>query len=187
LTDTPLRWTNTVSYYLPFGKGKMLLANANKWTDLAVGGWQVNFTNVYQTGFPLAIYQSTNNNSILGSGVQRPNATGVSPEVSGSVESRLNGYINPAAFASAASYTYGNLARTIPYRGPGMKNWDISLFKNFAITERFNAEFRAEALNAFNSPQFPNPNTRYGSASFGTITSQVNFSRLLQLGVRFYF
>jgi hypothetical protein len=68
-----------------------------------------------------------------------------------------------------------------------MKNWDISLFKNFAITERFNAEFRAEALNAFNSPQFPNPNTKFGSASFGTITNQVNFSRLLQLGVRFFF
>ncbi|MFL6465466.1 MAG: carboxypeptidase regulatory-like domain-containing protein [Bryobacteraceae bacterium] len=187
VTDTPLRWANTVSYYLPFGKGKMLLTNANKLTDLAVGGWQVNFTNVYQTGFPLAIYQSTNNNSILGTGVQRPNATGISPEVSGSVESRLNGYINPAAFSSAAAYTYGNLARTLGYRGPGMKNWDISLFKNFAITERFNAEFRAEALNAFNSPQFPNPNTRYGSASFGTITSQVNFSRLLQLGVRFAF
>ena len=187
VTDTPLRWANTVSYYLPFGKGKMLLTNSNKWTDLAVGGWQVNFTNVYQTGFPLAISQSTNNNSILGTGVQRPNATGVSPEVSGSVESRLNSYINPAAFSSAASYTYGNLARTIPYRGPGMKNWDISLFKNFAITERFNAEFRAEALNAFNSPQFPNPNTKYGSTSFGTITNQVNFSRLLQLGVRFAF
>ncbi|MBV9036774.1 MAG: TonB-dependent receptor [Acidobacteriaceae bacterium] len=187
VTDTPLRWTNTVSYYLPFGKGKMLLTNANKFTDLAIGGWQVNFTNVYQTGFPLAIYQSTNNNSILGTGVQRPNATGISPEVSGTVESRLNGYINPAAFASAASYTYGNLARTIPYRGPGMKNWDISLFKNFAITERFNAEFRAEALNAFNSPQFPNPNTKFGSSSFGTITNQVNFSRLLQLGVRFAF
>ncbi len=187
VTDTPLRWANTVSYYLPFGKGKMLLTNANKFTDLAVGGWQINFTNIYQTGFPLAIYQATNNNSILGAGVQRPNATGISPVVSGSVESRLTGYINPAAFSSAASYTYGNLARTIDYRGPGMKNWDISLFKNFAITERFNAEFRAEALNAFNSPEFPNPNTKYGSQSFGTITSQVNFSRLLQLGVRFAF
>ena len=187
VTDTPLRWANTASYYLPFGKGKMLFTNANKWTDLTIGGWQFNFTNVYQTGFPLTIYQSTNNNSILGTGVQRPNATGVSPNVPGSVESRLNGYINSAALASAASYTYGNLARTIPYRGPGMKNWDISLFKNFAITERFNAEFRAEALNAFNSPQFPNPNTKFGSASYGTITNQVNFSRLLQLGVRFFF
>jgi trimeric autotransporter adhesin len=84
-------------------------------------------------------------------------------------------------------YTYGQLARTIDYRGSGMKNWDISLFRNFAITERFNAEFRAEALNALNSPEFPNPNTKYESASFGIITSQVNFSRLLPLGVSLAF
>ena len=186
VADTPLRWSNTVSYYLPFGKGKMFL-NKSKLVDYAVGGWQVNFTNIYQSGFPLAISQSSNQNSILGTAVQRPNATGASPSMSGSVEQRLNGYINSAAFSSAPIYTFGNLARTIPYRGPGMKNWDISLFKNFAITEKFNAEFRAEALNAFNSPLFPNPNTKFGSSSFGTITSQVNFSRMLQLGVRFFF
>jgi hypothetical protein len=187
VADTPLRWTNTLSYYLPFGKGKMFLKSSNKLTDLAVGGWQVNFTNIYETGFPLAIYQSSNQNSILGTGVQRPNATGVSPVTSGRVEDRLGAYINTAAFSSAPAYTYGNLARTIPYRGPGMKNWDASIFKNFGITEKFNAEFRAEALNLFNTPQFPNPNTRYGSSAFGTITTQVNFARLLQLGVRFYF
>lgn len=186
VSDTPLRWSNTVSYTLPFGKGKAFL-NKSKWVDYAVGGWQVNLINIYQSGFPLTIYQSSNNNSNLGTGVQRPNATGIDPSEPGSVESRLNGYINPAAFTTAAPYTFGNLARTIPYRGPGMKNWDISLFKNFAITEKFNAEFRAEALNAFNTPLFPNPNTKFGSSSFGTISSQVNFARMLQLGVRFYF
>lgn len=187
VTDTPLRWSNTLSYYLPFGKGKTFLGNSNKVIDLAVGGWQVNFTNIYQTGFPLAIYESTNQNSGLGTGAQRPNATGVSPAVDGSVEARLNNYINPLAFSNTAAYAYGNLSRTINYRGPGMKNWDASVFKNFAVTERFNAEFRAEALNLFNSPQFPNPNTKFGSTSFGTISTQVNFSRLIQLGVRFSF
>ena len=189
VTDTPLRWSNSLTYGLPIGKGKTFLANTNKLVDLAVGGWQVNFTTIYQTGFPLSIYESNNQNSVLGTGVQRPNATGVSPVQPGSVEARLNGYINPAAFSDAPSYTYGNLARTIPYRGPGTKNWDASLFKNFAVTERFNAEFRAEALNLFNTPQFPNPNTKFqsGSSTFGTITTQVNFSRLIQLGVRFSF
>ncbi len=187
IVDTPLRWSNTLSYFLPVGKGKAFLGNASRLVDLAVGGWQVNFTNIYQTGFPLAIYQSNNQNSVLGAGVQRPNATGISPVNPGSVEARLNGYINPAAFSTAAAYTYGNLARTIPYRGPGTKNWDASLFKNFLVTERLNAEFRAEALNLFNTPQFPNPNTKLGSTSFGTISTQVNFSRLIQLGVRFSF
>jgi len=187
IVDTPLRWSNTLSYFLPVGKGKAFLGNASRLVDLAVGGWQVNFTNIYQTGFPLAIYQSNNQNSVLGAGVQRPNATGISPVNPGSVEARLNGYINPTAFSTAAAYTYGNLARTIPYRGPGTKNWDASLFKNFLVTERLNAEFRAEALNLFNTPQFPNPNTKLGSTSFGTISTQVNFSRLIQLGVRFSF
>jgi hypothetical protein len=187
LYNTPLRWTNSVTYDLPFGKGKMFLNNSRKFVDLALGGWQINIVNIYQTGFPLAIYQSTNQNAVLGTGVQRPNATGLSPVESGSVEQRLNEYINPAAFSTAPSYTFGNLARTIPYRGPGMANWDTSLFKTFAITESVNAEFRAEALNVFNTPQFPNPNTQFGSTAFGTITSQVNFSRMLQLGVRLSF
>lgn len=187
VVDTPLRWANTLSYELPFGRGKQFLGSTGKWLDLAIGGWQVNFTSIYQTGFPLTIYSNTNLNAILGTGVQRPNATGISPEVSGSVESRLRGYINPAAFAAAPAYTFGNVARTIPYRGPGMKNWDSSLFKNFAVTEKFHAEFRAEAMNTFNSPQFANPGTRFGSSTFGVISNQVNFSRLLQLGVRFAF
>ena len=187
LSDTPLRWSNTLTYELPFGKGKRFLGGANKAVDLALGGWQINLTNVYQTGFPLAIYENTNQNAILGTGVQRPNATGVSPDMSGSVEARLRNYINPAAFSSAPAFSYGNLSRTISYRGPGMKNWDSSLFKNFAVTERFHAEFRAEALNTFNSPQFANPNTRFESSAFGTISNQVNFSRLIQLGVRFAF
>ncbi len=187
IADTPLRWTNTLTYELPVGKGKMLLGNTSKWLDLAIGGWQVNFTNIYQTGFPLAIYQNTNLNSILGTGVQRPNATGISPSEPGSVEARLGQYINPAAFISAPAYSFGNVARTIPYRGPGVKNWDSSLFKNFTVTERLHAEFRAEALNTFNSPQFANPVTKVGNNSFGVISNQVNFSRLLQLGVRFAF
>lgn len=186
VNDTPLRWTNTMTYQLPVGRGKMFLNN-NKWLDYAVGGWQLNLTNIYQTGFPLAIYSSTNLNSALGTGVQRPNATGVSPVMPGSVVSRLSDYINPAAFSAAPAYTFGDVARTIPYRGPGTANWDMSLFKDFNFMERVKAEFRAEALNAFNTPQFPNPNTKFGSPAFGTITSQVNFSRMLQLGVRFAF
>jgi trimeric autotransporter adhesin len=107
--------------------------------------------------------------------------------VSGSVESRINQYINPAAFSAAPQFTFGNVARTINYRGPGMKNWDASLFKKFEIYERVKGEFRFETLNTFNSPQFSNPGTQFGSSSFGKITYQANFPRLVQLGVRFYY
>lgn len=185
INDTPLRWVNTISYELPFGKGRWLM-NKGGITNLLVGGWQLNVINIYQSGFPLAITQ-TNLNSAIGAGLQRPNATGVSPSMPGSVQDRLNNYINADAFADAPQFTFGNVARTIGYRGPGTKNWDISLFKNFNIYERVKAEFRAEAMNAFNTPQFRGPNTNVDSSSFGQITQQANFPRYLQLGFRVSF
>jgi len=71
-------------------------------------------------------------------------------------------------------------------RGPGLVNWDGSVFKTFTVFERLRAQFRAEALNMMNTPSFYGPNTTYGNPSFGKITQQSNFSRLIQLGVRFY-
>ncbi|HWE50067.1 MAG TPA: TonB-dependent receptor [Bryobacteraceae bacterium] len=182
---TPLRFTNTFSYQLPFGTGKQYLSS-NKFLDYAVGGWQLNATAVYQTGFPLFIYQQ-NLNSVIGTGEQRPNATGVSPATSGSVEQRINSYINPAAFSQAPAFTFGNVSRSINLLGPGSKNWDASMLKNFKIKERLTGQFRVEALNVFNSPIFANPNTQFGTASFGKITYQSNLPRQLQLGVRFFF
>ena len=186
INDTPHTLTGSFTYELPVGTGKRFLVG-NKIADYLVGGWSVNGTAQYRTGFPLAITQNTNNNSIIGASLQRPNATGVSPATSGSVESRLDGYINAAAFSTAPAFTFGDLARTIGYRGPGQKNWDISLFKNLKITEKVAGQFRAEGLNIFNSPLFQGPNVQFGSSNFGKITQQRNFSRLIQLGVRFYF
>ncbi len=183
--DTPLRFTTSFTYDLPFGKGKKYL-NGSKWLDYAVGGWHINNVMIYQTGFPLFIFQQ-NLNSVIGTGEMRPNATGISPAMPGSVEQRIYGYFNPAAFSQAPAYTFGNVSRSIPYYGPGMKNWDSSLFKDFTIYERVKGQFRLETLNTFNSPQFANPNTQFGTASFGRITYQANLPRQLQLGVRFMF
>ena len=118
---------------------------------------------------------------------QRPNATGASPETSGSVGQRINNWINKDAFSTAPALTFGNLSRTISERGPGLFNWDISIFKNFPVYERFKAQFRAEALNAFNTPYFRSPNTSFGSSSLGQILSQGNFPRFIQLGLRLQF
>ncbi len=183
--DTPLRWATSLSYELPVGRGKAFL-NGSRLADYFVGGWTVNAVGVYQTGFPLQIYQA-NANSQYGYGVQRPNATGIASGTSGSVESRLYDYINPAAFAVAAQGTFGNVGRTLSLLGPGQKNWDLSVFKSVLIRERLNAQFRCEALNAFNSPLFSSPNTNFSAKNFGQVTSQANFSRQLQLALRFSF
>jgi hypothetical protein len=192
--DVPLRFTAAWTYQLPFGKGGRYLSN-NKALDYVVGGWAINGTTILQNGFPLFIYQ-TNQNSVIGTGEQRPNATGTSPvSGSGSPESRLNDYINPAAFSLAPAFTFGNLSRNIPYRGPGQANWDLSIFKDFLFKEHYRAQFRAEALNAFNTPLFANPNTLFNGVNssgqavgnFGHVVYQTNTPRELQLGIRFMF
>ena len=184
--DAPLRWSSGFTFELPFGQGKKFLSNG-KALDYAVGGWSFNAISVYQSGFPLQITQSTNNNSAYGYASQRPSATGVSPVTSGSVEGRLSNYIDKAAFSTSPEGAFGNIARTLDMRGPGQANWDLSIFKSFSILEKFKGQFRAEALNAMNTPMFAAPNTSFGSSSFGRITSQVNFSRMMQLGLRFFF
>ncbi len=185
--NTPWNWAMAVTYELPVGKGKPFLGSSNKMVDYALGGWSINTVSVMRTGFPLQITQSTNNNSIFGYASQRPSATGTSPQTSGSLEDRLNNYINPAAFTTTPRGAFGNLSRTISERGPGQVNWDASVFKNFFLSERFKGQFRAEALNATNTPLFYGPNTSFGSGSFGKITSQANFARQLQLALRFSF
>jgi trimeric autotransporter adhesin len=188
IIDAAHRFSMTGSYDLPFGRNKQFLGNVNRAVDLAVGGWVVNAVNVISSGFPLIVSQSSNNNSAyLFSASQRPNATGISPDTPGDVGQRIDTWINPAAFSTSQALTFGNLSRTISERGPSQFNWDISIFKNFDIYERFRAQFRAEALNAFNTPYFRSPNTSFGSSSFGKVLSQGNFPRFIQFGLRLYF
>jgi trimeric autotransporter adhesin len=186
-SDTPLRWTATFTYALPFGKGQRFLHN-NSVLNYIVGGWQLNDTTIVQSGYPTYI-QQTNGNTFLNTANQRPNATGISPATPGSLEQRLGDYYNAAAFSLAPAYTFGNLGRNISLRGPGLSNFDASLFKSFRIKERFQGQFRAEALNAMNTPLFASPHTTYSvnSSSFGTITYQANIPRNLQLGIRLSF
>jgi hypothetical protein len=82
----------------------------------------------------------------------------------------------------------GNLAaRTHTVRSPGMDNVNLTLAKDFKVTERVIVEFRASMFNMFNHPVFSGPNTTVGSAAFGRITSQANFSRQTEFGLRLTF
>lgn len=181
--DTPHRFIVSGTYELPFGKGKMFFSDGGL-VDKFVGGWQLNAIGTYQSGFPLTITQNTNNTRAF-SGGQRPNTVaGVSAATPGSVEDRIDAYLNPAAFSAAPEYTFGNLARTIDVRSPSQKNWDIGILKTTTIFENLRTQFRLEAINAFNSPIFRAPNTAFGNANFGKITSQANFSRVIQVSLR---
>ncbi len=184
--DVPNRFTMAATYELPFGKGKKFL-NGGRALDYVVGGWSLNTFGIIQSGFPLSITQS-NANSVIGASYQRPNATGVSPATSGSIDSRLTDWLNPAAFVVAPQLTFGDISRFLDVRGPRLFSIDFSVFKSFIIGERFKAQFRAEALNATNTPYFGNPGTTVtNTATFGQITSQINYPRLVQLGLRVTF
>jgi hypothetical protein len=113
-----------LSYELPVGKGKGLLNTSSRALDLLVGGWVINTVSVYQTGFPLQIYQN-NANSQYGYGVQRPNMTSTPPGTSGSVESPLRLHQSRRVLHRVRG-TFGNTPRTLGgLRGPGEKNWDL--------------------------------------------------------------
>jgi hypothetical protein len=205
--NIPNRFTMAGSYELPFGHGKKFLGGANRWVDLVVGGWKFHDITVIQNGGPLSITQ-TSNISTYGNSAQRPTyIPGVNPCKSGRPEDRIAQYFNPLAFQATAPPTaggalpYGNVSRSINCYGPGYLNSDLSLNKDFRITERVHAEFRAEALNAFNTPQFSTPNLSIGAYSAsatttnntaynsgaGQITGTLGFPRLVQLGGRLTF
>lgn len=184
--DVRHRSTAAVTYELPFGRGKRFLSGAGRWLDAVTGGWSINVVGILQSGFPLAVSQP-NNNSVVGASHQRPNATGVHPATRGSARARIGGWLNPAAFAQAPQFTFGNLARFLNVRGPATRNLDVSIFKTFNWRERVRAQFRAEALNATNTVTFGNPNTVLTNPQFGLITNQVNNPRLVQLALRLTF
>ena len=177
-SHTPHRLSMAATYLLPF---KM----HHKALDAVAGGWSVNLSGVMQSGYPLAISQP-NNNSVIGASTQRPNATGVSAAVDAPFEKRIDGWINPLAFKQTPQFSFGNLGRVVSLRGPGQISFDVSVFKTFSIMEKLKAQFRAEALNISNTPTFYGPNTTFTNPQFGIITSQANYPRLIQMGVRFY-
>ncbi len=219
LNNVPNRFTAAFSYDLPFGRGKMFLGRSAWYVNELVGGWQINDEWTMQNGVPLSVIQTNLNSGLgttgFGGSYQRPNLVGDAHAacLSGRPQGRLGvtsyaaaqqPYVNVAAFAPAAPYTYGNAPRNLPCQQPGSNNSDISINKNFKITERVNAQFRAEALNAFNTPQFGNPSATYvvgtpstvgatpvaatgSSQTLGNVTTQINYNRIIQLGGRISF
>lgn len=91
-----------------------------------------------------------------------------------------------SAWRTPAQFTYGNGGRNILY-GPGRVNLDFSIFKNFALTERFKLEYRSEFFNLTNTPQFGLPNSSIGSPAAGTIAGLSGPNRQIQMALRLAF
>ncbi|MGH9664028.1 MAG: TonB-dependent receptor, partial [Bryobacteraceae bacterium] len=157
-------------YEIPLGKGKRFGANWSRAANAVLGGWQMNGICTFQTGQPLTI--TTQNTSNSGSTTLRPSNNGQSAAASGAIESRLGEYFDTSVFSQPAPFTFGTTGRTLPdVRGPGVDNLDFSLFKTFKPTERMAVQFRAEAFNLLNKPQFGFPNQNLSSGQFGVVSS----------------
>ncbi len=195
--DVAHRLVLSGTYEFPFGTGKTFGGQMNRALDAIVGGWQANGIATFYSGIPLVLLTSVNTSNSLGqligagaptNGTQRPNNNGASAAKSGPVVDRLTGYFDTSVFSQPAPFTHGNTGRTLPdVRQPSTANLDLSLFKNFRLTERAILQVRAEAFNLTNTPIFGAPGTTFGAPTFGVINTQANTPRQIQFGLRLAF
>jgi len=156
-----------------------------------LNGWQVNGITIMRSGIPIYIQCGCDSRGI-GVATARPNLVPGVPLRPANFDIP-NAQLNIAAFSTPAAGTFGNLGRNV-ITAPPAYNWDFSLFKNFKFRETQNVQFRAEAFNIFNTPQFSNPGaTLTAPASFGRSLTTFNAvggfptNRQMQLALRYSF
>ncbi len=172
--DIRSRFVGNFIWDLPFGEGKRFLS-AHNGVSRWLGGWQFNGIVTLQTGSPYSV--TAPNDGLLGfthavyaDCVGDPFAGATTDPSSYTTTGFL---INPAAFAAPAPGTFGNCAPR-KFHGPGIQMVDLSLFKQFKFTERWQLQFRAEFFNAFNHPNFSNPSADVSSpGSFGKVSNTI--------------
>ena len=178
-------FTTGLVWELPIGRGKALGTDMSKAANALVGGWQLNTILTLRTGFPYTLRY----NGCQGVWAAcRPDlVSGQSPDAAPSGGRTPDGWFNTANLTAAAPLTGGD-APLQSNRYPNIYNLDASLFKGFAITERFKVEFRAESFNFFNNPHFENPDNNLQDGNFGKITSTYPGSeRHIQFSLRVMF
>jgi trimeric autotransporter adhesin len=183
LLDVPHRVNVNGTFVLPIGAGHRWLTDGLG--NALLGGWSVTAAARVQQGFPVSVWQSTNNSGLLGS-AQRPNLVpGVELATSGTLEERLTNWINLAAFTPAPAYTFGNAPRTFPdLRTPGQRNVDLSVQKTHAFAGSKTISVRADVLNLLDDPLFTTLVTQYGTSTFGQLTAVGGYARSVQFQVR---
>jgi hypothetical protein len=178
------------SYELPFGQGRHFGANAGGVANSIIGGWQLNGIFTARDGFPYTPVMGSNRS---GNGDARnPDVPDMNPSFNGNPTiGTVQRWFDPNQFALPIAGTFGDAGRG-RLIGPGLINFDASLFKDFRITERWRAQFRFETFNLFNHANFttPSPGVFSGTTiapAAGRITSTSNHARELQFALRLEF
>lgn len=183
---------------LPFGKGRQYL-NSGGITSAIAGGWQLSSLVQVQTGRPFTVLYGTNTNASLSyNNEDRPNQV-ANPN---NGPKTVKQWFNTNAFVPATTtvtslggdpvevYGFGNEHRNAVI-GPGFVQWDATVQRNFAITERYSMAFLLQGFNVLNHPTFLNPTATtatyaLGGSLYGQLTA-ANTGRDLQVAAKFLF
>ena len=179
--DTPHVFVSSAVWDMPFGTSRRNRARGV--LGAIVNDWTLTGVVTLQSGMPIAVTQTTNNNAFAGFGTQRPNLTG-DPTLP-AAERSVSRWFNTNAFSAAGPFTIGTSSRN-PIRGPAYRNLDVALIRRVSLPASKVLEVRAEAFNLTNTTLFGAPNGVFGSAAFGTLTSAGD-PRVIQLALKFVF
>jgi TonB dependent receptor len=189
--DSTHTLTSYAIYELPFGKGKKFGGDMNKAMNAVAGGWTVSPILSLHTGFPLALYTNASDPTGTGSRGLRPNCNGTNTVFGRRNATAAQGggfqWFDPSNYSDPTT-TFGTCAPQIGgLRGPGYYNWDISLEKNFQLSERFRVQFRSDFLNAFNRVNLAVPNTTVNTSTTGVINNYSQPARNVQFALKLYY
>jgi Carboxypeptidase regulatory-like domain len=153
--DVASLFNGYVIYELPFGHGRRFANNIGAALNQVVGGWRVSSSFIFHTGFAQTIFASSDTSGTGGFSTRADCVSGVPAHVPMTFDPATGGvhFLNPAAVTTPALHTFGNCP-VGAFDGPGFKDADLSIAKDFQITERHSLEFRMDALNFTNTPNF---------------------------------
>lgn len=174
------------TYDLPFGRSVL---RTRTWLARLIEDWQISGIETIQSGLPFTPQLSYNPSN--DGDTRNPVRPSWNPVFNGPLILGFPGkYFNPNAFVQPLPGTYGNVGRNV-LQGPGLAQMDLSLAKRFALSERFNLQFRAESFNLLNRANLNAPNpvvftaaTGGPSPTAGVITNTSTTSRQLQFGLK---
>jgi Carboxypeptidase regulatory-like domain len=177
-----------LTYDLPFGHNRMFGQSSNKVVNAVLGDWQLNTIFTIHGGFPISLLDWSGDAG-TGSAQPRPDCNG--PSVATPFQNYSGGgyvWFGSSNLSNPPAGQLGNCAINTE-RGPGLRQIDVGLSKKFAITERQSIEFRAEAINSFNTPIFTVNGYSidvYGGSGFGVVNTSQG-ARNLQFGLKYAF
>ena len=157
-----------------------------------LANWYLSTLAVAESGTPVTVLDS-NAGSVYGnlSFLSRAQCTGLNPATTGSIFTRINGYLNPNAFTDAPAIGdgtgFGNCGVGI-MRAPAQRNIDLALQRAFPMKEWGALQFRTEFFNLTNTPNFGGPiSNRTAGGAFGLITATTNNPRIIQFALKYSF